>query len=112
MVYEYMLPHVTREEFTTLKNREEDLVSSVMEGFNDSWKLKVKDIKATFRYNLQRDLVGIYIGEGKEQRLVVESRELNEAEKAVVISLYSTLEQRLDTLRISKERWVDVIPEL
>jgi len=107
----YLLRGVKPEEFAELKRQEADLVSSVMEGFNDVWKPKVQGVKTTFRYNPQRNAIGIYVERDGQQQLVVERQRLSEPEEAVVGSLYQTLEQRLDRLRLPNEDWVDSVSQ-
>ncbi len=106
---DYLLRQVKPEEFAELKRQEADLVSSVMDGFNDVWKPKVKGIKTTFKYNPQRNVVGIYVERNGQQQLVVERQGLSEPEEAVVGSLYQALEQRLDRLRLPKEEWAESV---
>jgi hypothetical protein len=89
-----------------LKRQEKDIVSSVIDSFNDEWKPKVQGINPTLKYNPSRGAIGIYLGE----QLVIDNEDLSEAERAVVQSLYSTLEKRLDRLRLPNEEWVDSIP--
>ena len=106
---DYLLRKVKPKEFTELKKQEADLISSVMKGFNEEWKFKVKGIKATFRYNPDRYMVGIYIEKNGQKQLVQEGHELNESEEAVVGCLYNTLEKRLARLQLPNEKWVDSI---
>jgi len=107
----YLLRGVKPEEYQELKNLEGDIVGSVMEGFNNVWKPKVQGVKTTFRYNPQRNAIGIYVERNGQQQLVVERQGLSEPEEAVVGSLYQTLEQRLDRLRLLKEKWVDSVSQ-
>jgi len=106
---DYLLRQVKPEEFAELKKQEADLVSSVMDGFNDVWKPKVKGIKTTFKYNPQRSVIGIYVERNGQPQLVVERQNLSESEEAVVGSLYSALEQRLDRLRLPQEEWTESV---
>lgn len=108
---DYLLGGVAPEEFTALKNQESKLVASVMEGFNDSWKPRIQGIKIAFKYNPKRNIIGIYVERQGQQTLVIGDEGLNEAESAVVRTLYSTLEVKLARLRLPKEKWVDSIPE-
>lgn len=105
----YLLRGVKPEEFAELKRQEADLIGSVMEEFNDVWKPRVQGVKTTFRYNPQRNAIGIYLERNGQQQLVVERHGLNEPEEAVVGSLYQTLKQRLDRLLLPKENWVDSV---
>src|SRR3989344_2975125 len=106
---DYLLRQVKPEEFAELKRQEADLVSSVMDGFNDVWKPKVKGIKTTFKYNSQRKVVGIYVERNEQPQLIVERQGLSEPEEAVVGSLYQALEQRLDRLRLPQEEWTESV---
>ncbi len=107
----YLLRGVKPEEFAELKRQEVDLVNSVMEGFNETWKLRVQGIKATFKYNPLRNVIGIYVERQGQQQLVVEGRglRLSVEEDVVVGSLYQRIEQKLDRLRLLKEEWVDSV---
>lgn len=100
----YLLKGVKPQEFVKLKRQETDLVGSVIEGFNDDWKQKVQGVKTTLRYNIQRNAIGIYVERDGQQKLVVERQGLNEPEEALVRSLYQTLEQRLDGLRLPQRK--------
>jgi len=106
-IQDYLLREVKPEEFRGLKRQEKDIVSSVIEGFNDEWKPKVQGINPAIKYNPSRSAIGIYLGE----QLVIDNEDLTETERVVVQSLYSTLEKRLDRLRLPNEQWVDSIPE-
>jgi len=105
----YLLLEVKPEEFAELKRQEAGLIDSVMNGFNDRWNQKVKGVKTTFRYNLQRNAIGIYIERDGKKQLIVERQGLSESEEAVVRMLYETLEQKLNRLRLPKEDWVDSV---
>lgn len=102
---DYLLRKVKPAEFTDLKRQEKDIVSAVIAGFNDEWKPKVQGINPKIRYNPSRNAIGIYLGE----QLIMDNEDLGEPERVVVQSLYSTLEKRLDRLRLPKEEWVDSI---
>ena len=104
---DYLVREVKREEYQELKKQKEKIINSVMNGFNDHWKPKVKGIKTTFKYNSSRSMIGIYVIREGQQQLVVERQGLNEAEDAVVGSLYRILEQELDRIRLPKEEWGD-----
>ena len=108
---DYLLREVEPEEFVELKRQEADLVKSGINSLNDHWKPKVQGIKITFRYNTQRKFVGIYVERNGQSQLVVERKGLSESEGAIVGSLYQTLEERLDRLRLPKEEWVESIPK-
>ncbi len=103
---DYLLREVKPEEFQELENRQADIISDVMDEFNDHWKPKVKDVRVSFKYNPQRNLVGIYINRNGQEGLIVERRSLTDEEEAVVGSLYGALEKNLDRLRLPKEEWV------
>ncbi|MFH1506563.1 MAG: hypothetical protein ABIE94_06275 [archaeon] len=107
---DYLLRNVSPAEFEALKREEADIVSAVIDGFNEVWRPRVQGITTTFRYNTSRDIVGIFL-EREGQQLIVEGEGLSEAEKHVVGSLYTALENRLDRLRLPKERWVDSVSE-
>jgi len=107
----YLLTGVRPSEFEELKSQEQDIVSGVMEGFNDVWKPKVQGIKTSFKYNPSRSTIGIYIERNGQPQLVVEGQGLNKAEDAVVGSLYLRLERQLDRIRLPKEKWVDSVSQ-
>lgn len=62
-------------------------------------------------YNPQRNTIGIFLETGGQQKLIVEREELSEEENAVAGSLYRTLEQKLDRLRLPKENWVNSVSD-
>ncbi len=106
---EYLLKGVQHAEYNALKAAETDIVSAVMNGFNDTWIPKVAGVKVTFRYNLERNSIGIFVGANGHQRLVLDNEGLDESEAVVVASLYQNLEQRLDRIKLPKESWVDFV---
>lgn len=108
-ISDYLLKNVTPQEFVELKGQEADLVASAIEHFNGAWRQRIQRIKVNFKYNPLRSVIGIYVKREEKQRLAVERNELSEEEDAVVASLYQTLEQRLDRMRLLRERWVDTI---
>ncbi|MFA5020119.1 MAG: hypothetical protein WC533_03400 [Candidatus Pacearchaeota archaeon] len=108
-IKDYLLRQVKPEEFVELKKQEANLFFSVMDGFNDVWKPRVRGIITTFKYNPKRNAVGIYVERNGQPQLVVERQGLSEPEEAVVGSLYLALEQRLDRLRLPKEEWVESV---
>ena len=105
----YLLINVMPEEFKQLKEQESDLVSKVKDKYNGAHKSEVKDLDATIKYNPKINFVGIFIKRGENQHLVIEKKELSEAEDSFVFKLYECLESRLKRIRLPKEKWVDSV---
>ena len=106
---DYLLRDVKPSEFKKLKAREKEIVSKAINGFNEEWKPKVKEVRATFKYNLERHMIGIHIEKNGGQYLIDTGKGLNEGEYAVVNSLYIDLIQKLNQLRLKGQKWVDSI---
>ena len=105
MGYEYLLRGVQLKEYEALKGDRSRLIDETMQGFNDVWRPKTKNIRATFKYNPGREAVGIFLQNHRQEQLVLDSEGLTKAQDAVVGSLYGRLKERLDRLRIPHENW-------
>jgi hypothetical protein len=101
-----LLGNVQWEEYVLLQREREYLISLAFTGFNSFWKPKVEGIKPTFRYNLERHTIGIFLEKDGKEQLIIGKEGLSDAEDAVVNSLYMTLEQRLAKIRLPKETWI------
>lgn len=101
---DYLIRNVSHEEFKTLKDEEPDIIGDLIDGFNDVWRQKVKDVRAIFMYNPKRNMIGMYLLNNRKEKLVVERGKLSEAEETVIRGLYGALLQRLDRLRLSTEQ--------
>jgi len=64
-------------------------------------------------YNPSRSAIGIFIEKGGKRQLVIERTKngLSKEENAVVDSLNSRLEERLEKMRLPNEEWVNFITE-
>ena len=105
MTFQYLLREVQPEEYRSLKKDEKRFVEETMKGFNDHWRPKTRNVQVGFKYNSDRDAVGIFLQRKGGEQLVLDPEGLTEAENAVVGSLYNKLQERLARLRIPKEKW-------
>jgi len=106
--YDFLIENVHPKEFTEIKSQESKLVEKAKTSFNVTWQPKVKEINVTFKYNLNRNMIGIYLEKDGRYQLA-DSESLNEAEEALADSLYTELETELSKSRLPNERWVDEI---
>ena len=106
---DYLLEDVRPSEFRALKAKEGKILSEIVDSFNDEWKPRVKDIKATLKYNPKRNIIGIHLKINDRQCLIEGKEGLNEEEKTFVYSLYTDLMRKMSSLRLKREEWVDSI---
>lgn len=105
MQFDYLIEGVSPKEYETLNGMKEGIVENTIQGFNDFWRNKVKGIKVSFKYNEKESVIGITIRKGKEERLALERKGLNEKENAVVAGLHYNLQEELKRIRIKEGTW-------
>jgi hypothetical protein len=106
MPEDYLIAGVFLPHYESLKKQEPEIISHVMNAFNDNWQEKNKGIRPTFKYNEKRLMIGIYLMKGGEEQLVIDSQGLTREEDAVVRVMYEDLESRLTKLRLPREKWI------
>jgi len=105
---EYLLKNVSPKEIERLRERRDEMVSSVRDSFNDVHRPRIEGIDVTFRYNPKRCMIGFFVGPKREEmRLVVNDEGLSTDENSLVVALYDQVRERLDYLRLPNEEWID-----
>lgn len=107
MKYGYIINEVKKKEYTDLKKEESEIISEAKSSFSEVWKPRIENIELSFKYNSFRSSIGIFVKRDEEQHLAIDFQELNKEENAAVKALHSTLEQKLDRLRLAKESWIN-----
>jgi hypothetical protein len=101
-----LIPDVSPRQYDKLSNQRAEIISEAMSKFNDVWRKKVKGIKSDFKYNNERDIVGIYIGDTDKTNLVIMDSDLTVEQSAVAYNLKSVLEEKLFFIKLHEEKWI------
>jgi hypothetical protein len=102
MSNEYLLKATLRQ-YESLKKQESEIVSDAIKFSN--MKSRNEAIKATFKYNPGRFLIGIYVGENLE-KLAIDDENLSSEEMDLVRRVHQNLEARLGKLKLRDEEWI------
>jgi len=112
--HSYLFRNVSEEDYAFLKAREKEILEEVemdlkyVEKVTPKEMVKFEKNKPSFGYNSRRQLLGIFLREGRSKRLVM-SREdfefMSPIEKKVFFALRNRLEEGLEGIRIRKEEW-------
>jgi len=110
----YLFRNVSGEDYAFLKARESHLLEEVEMDLKYVERVTPKDMaefeknKPSFGYNPIRQILGIFVREGKRKRLIL-SREdfdlMSDIERKVFLTLRNRLEEGLEGIRIRKEDW-------
>jgi len=105
MPFDYLIKGVEPEEYRILEKKKTKIIGSTMQGFNEAWQKRVRDIKISFTYNKKEKAIGITLDKNGTDFLALEKEVLSTKENAVVVSLYDDLEKELKNIRIRKGFW-------
>jgi len=110
----YLFRNVSEEDYSFLKERESHILEEVKMDLKYVEKVTTKEMaefennKPSFGYNPRRQILGIFVKEGKRKRLIL-SREdfdlMSDIERRVFLALRSRLEEGLEGIEIRKEDW-------
>jgi hypothetical protein len=110
----YLFRHVSEEDYAFLKAREKEILEEVEMDLKYIEKVTSKEMtefeknKPSFGYNSRRQLLGIFLREGRLKRLVMSKEDfeiMSPIEKKVFFALRNRLEEGLEGIRLRGEDW-------
>lgn len=91
--YDYLIKHVSEEEYSILDQDRENILGEYADKIN-------------FKYNPDMSCVGLWLRREEREFLVLGSKEVSEEEETLVVQLHVYLEQRLEKIRLPKGKWI------